>query len=119
RVVLRLGAAGAGTASEGRLRGVCVDGVLLRRRVRVGVLLRLADLDHVLLLTIAAAAREALAAAALLRRGCVLIGLAVVRRISVGLVVGVLVRRARAGALLAFAKDRGRVGGVDGGLLGN
>src|SRR5947207_1658103 len=82
----------------GRLRGVRVDGLLGRPRVRVGILLRLTDLLDVLLLTVAAAAREAVAVAGGLGRLRVLIGLAVVRRIRVGLVAGVLGGRARTDA---------------------
>src|SRR5204862_424683 len=77
-------------------------------RVRIGVLLRLADLEHVLLLAIAAAAGEARAVATLLRRGCVLIGRALVRRIGIGLVVGRLVRRARSRDAQLVAQDRRR-----------
>src|SRR5204862_7886725 len=86
-VLRRRARAGARVAAGRQNRRVRVDGVLLGLRVRIGVLLRLADLDHVLLLAIAAAAGEARAVATLLRRGCVLIGRALVRRIGIGLVV--------------------------------
>src|SRR5204862_4705849 len=89
-------------------RGVRVQRLLLRSRVRVGILLRLADLDHVLLLAVAAAAGEAAGAATGLRRRRVLIGRALVRRISIGLVTGRLIRRARARAAQLVTQDRHR-----------
>src|SRR5436190_18133158 len=90
----RPAARGLARDQPGRVR---VERLLGRLRVRVGTLLRLADLDDVLLLTVAAATREAVAPATLLRCGRILIGRAAVRRICVGLVAGVLRRRARAG----------------------
>src|SRR5205807_2638967 len=75
---------------------VCVHCVLLGRGIRVRGLLRLRVLDHVLLLAVAAAAGRAAGAAARLLGSCVLIGAALVGRISVGLVRSRLIRRARA-----------------------
>src|SRR5204863_823 len=104
------------TADDQR-RGVRIQRLLLRSRVRVGVLLRLADLDHVLLLAVAAAARVARAGAALLRRGRVLVRRALVRCIGVGLVAGRLIRRARARTAQLVTQDRHRHVGVHGVLL--
>src|SRR5436190_3254433 len=60
----RPAARGLARDQPGRVR---VERLLGRLRVRVGTLLRLADLDDVLLLTVAAATREAVAPATLLR----------------------------------------------------
>src|SRR5512133_3161257 len=87
--------------TENRLGRIGVEGLLLRERVRVGVLPRLADLDDVLLLAVATTAGPAPDVAAALRGLRVLVGLAAVRRISVRLVARVLLRRACACARVA------------------
>src|SRR5262249_37172882 len=90
-------------------RRVGVDGVLLGLRVGVRVLLRERRLRDVLLLAFAAATREAARATARLRRGCVLIGLAVVRGIGVGVVARRLIRRARTTAHAVSSDADGNV----------
>src|SRR5436190_1937738 len=117
RLIRRARARAAQLVTQDRHRRVRVDGLLGRLRVRIGILLRLADLDDVLLLTVAAAARDAVAGAGGLGRGRVLIGRALVRRIRVGLVAGVLQLRARAGARVAADRQNRRVR-VHGVLLG-
>src|SRR6266576_1278148 len=116
-VLRRRARTNARISADDEQRYVRVHDVLLRSRVRVGVLLRLADLDHVLLLAVPATAGEARAVATRLRCGRVLIGLAVVRRISVGLVAGRLIRRARARAAQLVTQDRHRRIRIDGVLL--
>src|SRR5262249_58408184 len=105
RLIRRARAGTAQLAAQDGNRRIGIDSGLLGIGVRIGVLLRLADLDHVLLLAVTAAAREALSASTLLRRGCVLVGLAPVRRIGVGLVAGRLLCGARARAAPLAARD--------------
>src|SRR5262249_57716297 len=93
-------------------RRVAVHGVLLGFGVRVSVLLRLADLEHVLLLAVATAPEPAGTVAGRLRRGRALTGLALLLRIGVGLVTRRLIRRARARAVQPLAQDRRRRVGV-------
>src|SRR5205085_11745403 len=100
-----------------RNRGVCVHGVLLRERARVGVLLGQADLEHVLLLAVAAAAGEAAGAAAVLARVRGLVGRARVRRIGCRTVVSGLRRGAGAANDVVSGNPDGDVG-VDRVLLG-
>ena len=98
-------------------RDVAVQQVLLRLRVRVGVLLRLALLPDVLRLPVAAAAVPAAEAAGGLRRRRRLRRRARVRRVRSGVVRRRLVGRARAAVDVAPGDVQGNVG-VDRVLLG-
>src|SRR5262249_57098986 len=75
RLICRARAGTAQLVAQDGNRRIGIDSGLLGIGVRIGVLLRLADLDHVLLLAVPAAAREALAASRLLPRACDLTGL--------------------------------------------
>ena len=101
RLVRRARAGTAQARPQDRLRRVRVDRILLGLRVRIGVLLRLADLDDVLLLAVAATTRPARAVAGDLRRRSALIGVALVGRVGICLIAGVLLRRARTTARIS------------------
>src|SRR5207248_8589434 len=101
-----------------RRRSIRVQGVLLRPRIGVGVLLGQRELEHVLLLPVATTAGPAAGAPTNLRGSRVLLGLAVVARIRNGVVVCRLRRRARA-ADHATPGDADRDVGVQGVLLGD
>ena len=120
-VVLRRLGGRAGTANHvasGNADGnVGVDRVLLGLGSRVGVLLGVRRLDHVLLLAVATAAGRAAGAAAGLRGVRGLIGLAVVRCIGIGTVVRRLGGRARTANHVISGDADGNVG-VDCVLLG-